>query len=326
MVIPLDSHINLHRMFDNIKALLESAVKKLVTDDYIFLDLPYYPNVGDVMIWEATLQLLKGIQYHCLYSCSVETYRKPHIKKSTILLFSGGGNFGDLWEKHQRFRHKVMADFPENPVVQLPQSVWFEDKRKMYDDIQFYQNHKAQITICLRDQQSFNIISKNYPNVEPFLLPDLALALDIKKVLKRNNIRFQEGAGFLYFRRDDKEYVERDFNMSFDAEGDWPCRKQTLKWVHRLQKIMVRLERMHIPVHERLKFHNFCYRYFIKNAYLCNGIQYLMPYKTIYASRLHAAVLGVLLGKQVFMIDNSYHKCSEVYNLWMNDLPNIRMI
>ena len=326
MVIPLDSHINLHRMFDNIKALLESAVKKLVTDDYIFLDLPYYPNVGDVMIWEATLQLLKDIQYHCLYSCSVETYRKPHINKSTILLFSSGGNFGDLWEKHQRFRHKVMADFPENPVVQLPQSVWFEDKSKMHDDIQCYQNHKAQITICLRDQQSFNIISKNYPNVKPLLLPDIALALDINMVMRRNNIHSKEDLGVLYFKRDDKEFVDCHLSIRCDAKGDWPCISQMISSVLKYKNLMARLKRVRIPEQVRLKVTDWYYFYIIKDAYLCNGIHFLMPYHTIYASRLHAAILGVLLGKHVIMLDNCYHKCSGVYNLWMKDIANIKLI
>ena len=38
--------------------LICNTLQELITDDYIFLDLPYYPNVGDVLIWEATLQLL----------------------------------------------------------------------------------------------------------------------------------------------------------------------------------------------------------------------------------------------------------------------------
>lgn len=306
--------------------LLYNALQNLVTDDYVFLDLPYYPNVGDVLIWEATILLLKKIPYRCLYSCSINTYRKPKISKNTLLLFSGGGNFGDLWESHQQFRHRVMEDFPENPIVQLPQSVWFDDKEKMLFDIQCYKKHRAPVTICLRDQQSFDIISQNYTNVSPLLLPDLVLALDINKVLKRNRISLQAGIGTLFFRRDDKEYVENNLDVPFDAEGDWPCRKYTIKWVRKHEHFMERLEKMRIPKRVQLRFSTWYHRYIIKDAYLRNGIRFLMPYREIYATRLHAAILGALLDKQVYMMDNSYHKCSGVYDLWMKDFPNVQLV
>lgn len=305
--------------------LICNTLQELITDDYIFLDLPYYSNVGDVLIWEATLQLLRKIRHRCLYSCSIGTYRKPRINKNTILLFSGGGNFGDLWESHQRFRHQVLADFPENPVVQLPQSVWFEDDDKMRLDIQCYQNHQARVTICLRDQQSFDIISKNYPNVKPVLLPDLTLALDIEKVLKRNRITRQEGKGTLFVRREDKEFVENHQTIPFDAVGDWPCMTDKLESVCKYEQLMEKLDHCRVPARVRRIITRWYYHYRIKDAYLCNGIRFLIPYRTIYATRLHAAILGVLLGKQVYILDNSYHKCSGVYNLWMKDMDNVSL-
>ena len=42
----------------------------------------------------------------------------------TILL-SGGGNFGDLYESHQEIREDVIANFPANRIIQLPQSISF---------------------------------------------------------------------------------------------------------------------------------------------------------------------------------------------------------
>ncbi len=306
--------------------LLKSSFINLITNDYIFLDLPYYPNVGDVLIWEASLQLLKRIKHHCLYYCSVETYRKPHIKKDTILLFSGGGNFGDLWEKHQPFRHRVMEDFPDNPIVQLPQSVWFENENNLKKDVHCYENHKGSVTICVRDKQSFDIIQNNYNNIKTLLVPDLVLTLDIDKVLKRNRIKRIQGGGTLYFKRDDKEFVENSININYDAEGDWPCRSQEIKSVNIYNRLMHQLIKLHVPEYIRLKITNLYYRYIIKDAFLRNGISFLMPYREIYATRLHAAILAWLIGKKVYMIDNTYHKCSGVYELWMKDFENISLI
>ncbi|MBR3783405.1 MAG: polysaccharide pyruvyl transferase family protein [Bacteroidales bacterium] len=311
--------------FDH-RLLLQSALQKLITNDYVLLDLPYYSNVGDVLIWEATLQLLKKVKHCCLYSCSVDTYRKPHIGQEVILLFSGGGNFGDLWEKHQPFRHRVMEDFPNNPIVQLPQSVWFEDEENLKKDIQYYKNHGANVTICTRDQQSYDIIQRNYSNVQPLLLPDLVLALDIDTVLRRNRLTKLMGEGTLYFKRDDKEFAGNNLDIHYDKEGDWPCMNYDIKWVRKYNDLMLRLERMNIPKRIQLKITDLYYRYIIKDAYLRNGIRFLMPYREVYATRLHAAILAWLLGKKVYMIDNTYHKCSGVYDLWMKDLENISLV
>lgn len=305
---------------------LLSTLQKLITNDYVFLDLPYYSNVGDVLIWESTLQLLKKIRHRCVYSCSVDTYRKPKIGKDVILLFSGGGNFGDLWERHQLFRHRVLEDFPNNPIVQLPQSVWFENEENLKKDIECYKNHRGSVTICLRDQQSFDIIQSNYSNVTPLLLPDLVLALDIDKVMKRLKLNKVSGEGVLYFKRADKEFVDRPPFFHYDREGDWPCMSHEIKWVRRHNILMHRLMRLHVPMRVRLKITDWFYRYIIKDAYIRNGIEFLMPYREIYATRLHAAILATLLGKKVYMIDNSYHKCSGVYNLWMKDFDNISLV
>jgi len=306
--------------------ILFSALKKIITNDYIFLDLPYYSNVGDILIWEASLQLLKKIKNRCLYSCSVETYRKPRIKKDTILLFSGGGNFGDLWEKHQQFRHRVMEDFPDNPIVQLPQSVWFENEDNLIKDIHCYESHKGSVTICLRDKQSFDIIRNNYHNINTLLVPDMVLALDIDKILKKYRIKRIQGEGTLYFKRDDKEFVDKDINSNYDAEGDWPCRNQDIKSAKRYRILMHRLVKLHTPEKMRLKITDLYYRFIIKDALLRNGISFLMPYREVYATRLHAAILACLIGKKVYMIDNTYHKCSGVYKLWMKDFENISLI
>lgn len=306
--------------------LLLSTINRLINEDYAFLDLPYYCNVGDILIWESTEQIMKKIKHRCVYSCSVETYRKPKIGKNIILLFSGGGNFGDLWEKHQIFRHKIMEDFPSNPIVQLPQSVWFECHEKMLQDIQYFNKHKAPITICVRDKQSFDIIKNNYNNVTPLLLPDMVLGLDIDRLLRKLRINRTKGEGQLYFKRDDKEFVEHSSYFPFDAEGDWPCRQNTPPIVDTTEKFINMMKKIHMPTSIRLTITNWIFHHIIKKKLLKDGINFIMPFSTIYATRLHAGILGALLEKKIYLMDNSYNKLSGVYNLWMKDMKNIELL
>ena len=303
-----------------------SVLNNIITANYILLDVPHYSNVGDVMLWEATLQLLKKVPHRCLYSSSIETYRKPRINKDTILLFSAGGNFGDLWERHQTFRHRVMEDFPNNPIVQLPQSVWFDNADKMQADITFWKQHKGRTTICLRDKQSYDIIRQNYTFDEVELLPDLALSLDIEHVMRRNRLSLQRSMGTLFLKRADKESTYTAFDFSHDAEGDWPSMTHEIRLYRKYLNLLRKTDKLHISEKRKAQLTNLYYRYFLKDAYLRSGIRFLLPYHTIYTNRLHAAILGLLLGKEVRLIDNSYHKNEGIYRQWLEGHPNISLV
>lgn len=310
----------------SLQQLTQNALSEIITADYILLDVPHYSNVGDVMLWEATLQLLKKVPHRCLYSCSIETYYKPRINNNTILLFTGGGNFGDLWERHQTFRHKIMNDFPENPIVQLPQSVWFDNIDKMQVDIVRWKQHKGRTTICLRDKQSYDIIRQNYNINEVKLLPDLALSLNIELVVRRNRLHFQAGKGTLFLKRADKESADTTFNFSYDAVGDWPSMTCETRLYRKYQELLRRCDKFHLSEKRKAQFSNLYYRYILKDAYLRSGIRFLLPYGTLYTNRLHAAILGLLLGKEVRLIDNSYHKNEGVYQQWLEDQLNITLV
>ena len=52
----------------------------------------------------------------------------------------------------------------------------------------------------------------------------------------------------------------------------------------------------------------------------------LGAYKTIYTTRLHAAILGVLLGKKVVFMDNSYGKNRGFYETWLKDCNSVKMM
>lgn len=199
--------------------IIQLKLKELIDNDYILLDLPYYYNVGDVLIWQSTHDILKNIKYKCLYSSSIETYIKPPIKKGIIIIIMGGGNFGDLWVDHQEFRHKVMRDFPDNPILQLPQSVCFENQSYLAEDINCFKSHRGKISICLRDKNSYDFIKANYKNVDSYLVPDMVFAFDVTKYCK-----IKKGEGAIFIKRTDKEQSVIDNNrIPADAiVRDWP--------------------------------------------------------------------------------------------------------
>ena len=309
-----------HHFFD----YLCKQLSEIVTDDYILVDVPHYTsNVGDALLWKTTSDILSHIGHHCLYECSIRTYVKPNIKKNTLILIHPGGNFGDIWIEHQKFRHLLLKDFPDNPIVQLPQSVWFNDPEYLKTDIEIFRQHKCGITICLRDRQSYDMVCKHYPFAKAVLLPDMALSFDIDRFRKPHRAKL--GGGFLLLRddherKDTYETIENHLHRDIEY-GDWPCMQKPLLIEVIVKKILYTSRRLGKPIQNRII--SFCYKKILRPRYIMSGIQFLDQYQTIYSTRLHAAIIAQMLGKEVHLLDNSYGKCHSVYDTWMKELPNI---
>lgn len=308
-------------------SILKSQLEKLIDDDYVLLDLPYFGNVGDVLIWQASLDLLNTLPHRCLYSASAETYIRPIISPNVVIVFMGGGNFGDLWERHQHFRHRVMTDFPLNPIVQLPQSVCWLSTDKMVDDVRIFGDHKGKISICLRDQQSYDIITSNYHNVKPYLLPDMVLGLDIDHLLNQWKVFQQSVSENLYVRRTDSEVnriSETDKLVPSDAViADWPSMKgdfTPLRYYYLLKRELVMFKSK-----LTMGILDIIFKQYLKDRILRSGVKFISPHKNVYTTRLHCGILAYLMGKNVVMFDNSYGKISGVYDLWMKNQPNVSM-
>lgn len=308
--------------------LLRSNLRELVQNDYILLDLPYFANVGDVLIWQSVLDLLEELPYKCLYSSSIESYRKPIIGENVVILFMGGGNFGDLWIRHQHFRQRVLMDFPGNPIVQLPQSVCFKDQVFLKKDIDAFAQHGGLVTICLRDKKSYDFINDNYRNVETRLMPDMVLGFNVKKHVAPKSASL---GGKLFVVRNDIEKVESDLESLVPKDAvhrDWPTMESQpiyLLIYTYLQRLICRVDRV-LKSHLSQRLADFCFKRIFKKRIIRSGTDFINQYQEVYSTRLHAAILAVLLDKKVVAFDNSYGKINGVYNLWMKEINNIQMM
>ena len=301
-------------------------LSKIITDDYIYVGVPHYnSNVGDIILWESTLKILNKIKHKCLYECSIRNYVKPQIKKSTIIVMQPGGNFGDIWKDQQDFRHRILNDFPYNPIVQLPNSVWFNDLKYLEDDISIFKKHKGNITVCLRERQSYDIVCCYYPFVNAILLPDLALSFDINNYCRKHFIKRQKGSGTLLLIRNDVEMKNNPQIEKKKLENvmicDWPCMEKPILMETIIKKILYTSRRLGKGFQNRLT--SLCYKRILRHLYIRIGIMFIDRFQTIYSTRLHVAIIATLLGKEVHLYDNSYGKCFSAYDTWMSELPNI---
>ena len=106
-----------------LKSLIYKTLSPYLSSKCAFLELPYYPNVGDLLIWEGTEKFIEDHGMECVYKASRWSYKYRRLDKNITILLQGGGNFGDIWRPCQDFRLKVIRDYMDNPIIILPQSV-----------------------------------------------------------------------------------------------------------------------------------------------------------------------------------------------------------
>ena len=179
--------------------------------------------MGDILIWEGTNEFLKKCSCTCLYKSSLEHYRSFKCSNDVTILLQGGGNFGDIWRLHQDFRLKVISEYPNNRIIILPQSVFYENEKKIKEDASFMANHKD-LFICARDDRSYKVLKKYFSLNNILLLPDMAFCIS---EMYLNHLRSIENDKILFLKRMDKELClskQIMFKDKLEVDiRDWPC-------------------------------------------------------------------------------------------------------
>lgn len=287
-----------------------------IDSDYIFIDLPYYSNIGDTLIWEGTEELLKNIKFKCLLRASYETFQFPELTEETIILMMGGGNWGDLYLPHNDLRKKVVQEYPNNKIIILPQTVYYEGAYNARWDAHIFRQHKNLI-ICARDKYSYRILKAYGFCRNVMLVPDMAFCINKNKLNKYTKQQLHKD---LLFKRIDKEESDEDLINTLSEKydvSDWP--------------FYIEFD----PLFEKLKSLinegrcNEADEYAV-NTYLPNrvkvGVEFISQYDRVFSNRLHGTILSILLDKEVYIFDNSYGKNSQYYNAWLKEAKNVHLL
>lgn len=298
-----------------LKSLIKTTLPPLIDNDYWLLEVPYYTNIGDTLIWQGEMDFLRQFDYKCKGMYSSGTFHFPSINPNEIILFQGGGNFGDLWSVPHDFKMKVMAKYPDNRFVFFPQTVYFQHEENLLSCADFMSHYNA--TICARDNVSFEILKEYFKN-EIVLVPDMAFYMDRSNweipqnkgedlFLLRGDVELKQYEEFKHIASQNKILVS---DWRFPREFNWQLKGHTQM-------------RRHFP---------FLYDWYARTIFrpfmVKSGIQFIASHNKIYSTRLHAAILTILLGKacDLTWFDNSYGKNSSFYETWLKDVAVIRFI
>lgn len=310
-----------HEMIDlknQLDQILEFIVDK---EDVILVDYPLHYNVGDLLIFLGELQYLeqKKIKLkHCLSTFNSDiSFLKKNITSKTTILCHGGGNFGDLYPIHQNLREKIVENFPNNRIIILPQTAYFDDERQQEKSRDIF-NHHNNVVMFARDENTLSIF-KDFSD-QSYLMPDMAHALygTLLKSAEQKNCK-------LYFLRKDIEKIEIPSSVEIQAKNadclDWEdlINSDDYKYLYYLNR-MIQMNQKYI--NSKVVNKIIAKLWIRKCTQLTNKFSQLFSsYECVITSRLHGHILSCLLDVPSVILDNSYGKNSNYYHLWTQKLP-----
>lgn len=291
------------------------------------INYPNHHNVGDPALYVGTLRTLRRIGVHVTYRCERSTYARRSLaaelsRGTDVILINGGGNLGDQYPQHE-VREQVLADFPDVPTVQLPQSIWFAEQANLDSFAALVARHRN-LVLLLRDEASYATAQRSL-SADARLCPDLAFGLGR---LPRLSPPTQD---IVLLRRTDRESSDPS-SGSTTIDGvspvDWMSASPSEAVRGRRGALLLRLnhvltrETQRRPSMWRLLAATFEP---LALARLNYGCQILGKGRVVVTDRLHGVVLSLLMGIPVVAVDNINHKLTSFISTWLPDETSVRV-
>lgn len=247
----------------------------------------------------------------------IETFDPRSIERRLgrgPIVIGGGGNFGDLWPREHAIRLRILRELPDNPVIQLPQSVYFGREESRAETAEALTG-RAGVTLFIRDARSVATVEGLFPGAAPILCPDVAFALGL---LDRGEAT-----------TDTVRLIRHDHESRFGPESDeattgvdWVAEPSAppIRAERRLRDLGIRwpwirpgTDRLRQELHKPMA-----------RTRLSRGVALLSNGHRVVTDRMHAHILGLMLGIPHVIVGDRHGKIESFIETWTTGLPGFR--
>lgn len=301
-------------LIDSQKALLLNQVKMVLKSgqDYALLDFPDHSNVGDSAIWLGEVKLLLEASMRIpRYVCKYNNFDEDELRRlspSGPIFLHGGGNMGDLWPQHQVFREEIIKKFHDREIIQLPQTVFFQDSRKAEEFSRILRLH-GNVRIWVRDRKSFEYTRSKIQS-DAVMVPDGAFGIGPLECSARVKC-----AVFALLREDqEKSFSDRSLLNTIQGlvVGDWLDEPREFAVTSKLKGLVKAIGSGKFR-REQIRYLEYCE---LARGRLNRGVQLLGAGGLVITDRLHGHIISLLMGVPHIVLDNSYGKVHGYINTW----------
>ncbi len=181
----------------------------------ILVGIPNHSNIGDMAIGEAEKAFLRScnVSFASLTvdECNANlAMLKRVVGPDTLICYHGGGNLGNLYMFEEEHRRTMLREFPDNPSLIFPQTVYFtpdgNGKAERDKVVSVYGSHRR-LTVALRDEGSYELAKELFPHANVIFCPDIVMSTCKRTFGVGKNKR---SGALLCFRND----IEKSFPSS----------------------------------------------------------------------------------------------------------------
>lgn len=305
---------------------LESVRRALGPDlgrPYALLDFPCFSNVGDNAIWLGTLAALEALGLPApSYTCDNRTFEPETLTRCVgdgPLLLLGGGNFGDLFGKHQRLRERVVAAFPKSRIVQLPQTIHFADAKAREGARRAFGQH-PRLHVLVRDEPSLATATRDL-GLDASLCPDLAVTLPRATDASSRSVTTSRPPIVWIGRGDAWRLHPAPLGEPDVFASDWPRERPSV--------LRVRLRFLSSLIRRRLTF-GLPLRPALSRTYeplarwrLARALEHVARGRVIVTDRLHGHLLAMEEGLPHVLLDDRTGKVGAYHEAWTRGIDGI---
>ncbi|WP_299784474.1 polysaccharide pyruvyl transferase family protein [uncultured Roseobacter sp.] len=294
--------------FNRLSDVYRDAVSPFIEPDQPFalMDFPNHSNVGDSAIWVGEMAFFDA--YVRRPASFVNTYAEDpaevaeYVPEGPVFIH-GGGNFGDIWPQHQTFRLRAMEVLKGRPLVQLPQSVHFDNEKGRDETARAIAAH-GQVTLLVRDQPSLEFAQAHF-DCAVQMAPDAAV--NIHHLPANDPV-----TDVISFMRGDRESVWGDAITYLESLGeitDWPAPDVWTLPDRIRQKLYAPFARPAMAHREAM------YRRQAQMRVQA-GVAHMAPARQIVSDRLHVHLIAALMRRPHVVLDNVYGKIGRHIEAW----------
>ncbi len=279
---------------------------------YIF-GTPIHANLGDHLITLSERFFLDTIGYtDKIIEIPTEMYqvfKKRLIKaipKESVIFINGGGWMGNLWPFEEQLLQDMAVSFQKNRIIIFPQTIYYDRAVQPYQTLMDRSVHALEVcedlTLFVRDPQSYDFAVSHYKKASVRLVPDIALAYF--DCVRRKNWADRKNAVGICLREDREACRDTQVEKTIRRllkEREWDVEK-----IDTMSKRRVSQAKREKVVTRRLT--------------------QFSEKKMIVTDRLHGMIFAYLTGTPCMALDNKTKKVSGVYNEWFHDCGSILFV
>ena len=279
------------------------------TDSYdLLLGVPLHTNLGDHLIALAEKDWLTEKTGREIVEIPTEAFtlfRKElaglHLAEDATVYITGGGWMGDLWQPEEKLIEDMADTFRDHRIVILPQTIYYADKNHpLIERGNAIYSRCRDITLCVREQASYDFAEENLSVTRTLLLPDIGLLYRYDKAEEAYMPTLRAGICL----RGDREVSRKD---SFTEKIISMVRAAG----YETEEIST-MSPARVPESER-------------RAAVNAALDTFSSCSIIVADRLHGMIFAYLTGVPCIALDNKTGKVSGVYRKWLSDCSYILM-